>query len=159
MDFQKLQETCEAEEQKYRFAKFSRQDSLDLLLIMNEQAKRFQDPVGIAITINGLLVAQFFQDGSMPDSALWLKRKHNTVDLHQHSSLWAYAWLQNLGETPEDRKLDVKAHAFGGGGFPIHIEGVGVIGSICVSGLPNHFDDHQLILDSMDVFNKTIEGK
>ncbi len=47
-----------------------------------------------------------------------------------------------------DRKLDPNEYA-AGGGFPIRLRGTGVIGSICVSGYPDHVDDHQLIINTL----------
>ncbi len=40
-----------------------------------------------------------------------------------------------------------------GGGFPLNIKKAGVVGTICVSGLP-HLEDHQLIVDSLREYLK-----
>ena len=83
-----------------------------------------------------------------PDSELWLARKRNAVDLMETSSLRFFAELEDAGETFADRKLDPNEYA-AGGGFPIRLRGTGVIGSICVSGYPDHVDDHQLIINTL----------
>ncbi len=44
-------------------------------------------------------------------------------------------------ETLEDRGLNGKDYVARGGAFPIRVEGVGVIGSVIVSGL-DHMADH-----------------
>jgi uncharacterized protein (UPF0303 family) len=57
--------------------------------------------------------------------------------------------LEMTGETLESRKLDPKDLAAGGGGFPIVVKSSGPIGSICVSGMVNHLDDHRPIVDAL----------
>ena len=52
-------------------------------------------------------------------------------------------WLEMTGETVADRKLNFNDYAAGGGGFLIELRGTGLVGSICVSGLPNHLDDQR----------------
>ena len=59
--------------------------------------------------------------------------------------------LEDAGETFADRKLDPNEYA-AGGGFPIRLRGTGVIGSICVSGYPDHVDDHQLIINTLEEY-------
>ena len=73
------------------------------------------------------------------------------------SSLRFFAELEDAGETFADRKLDPNEYA-AGGGFPIRLRGTGVIGSICVSGYPDHVDDHQLIINNLggDLFCNVI---
>ncbi|RKL68353.1 hypothetical protein CR203_07685 [Salipaludibacillus neizhouensis] len=34
----------------------------------------------------------------------------------------------------------------------MNLKGTGLVGSICVSCLPNHLDDHQLIVDAVCEF-------
>ena len=140
---------CEEQEERFQFDHFSRADALALGLKLNENAGKQPVPVAIEITVNGLIVFRYFPDGAMPDSELWLQRKRRTVDLMHMSSLRFLAWLEENGETMEDRKLPAHDYAAGGGGFPIRLRGTGVIGSICVSGMPDHRDDHQLIINTL----------
>ena len=137
------------QEEELEFQSFSAEDALALGLILNEKAKKYPDPVAIEITINGLVVFRYFAEGTIKDNEFWLKRKKNSVNLMNMSSLRFMYWLDMMNETLEDRKLKPKEYAAGGGGFPIKLKNTGVIGSICVSGLPNHLDDHQLIVDSL----------
>ena len=108
--------------------------------------------MAIEITINGLVVFRYFPDGALPDSELWLARKRRTVELMEMSSLHFLAWLEVNGESMESRKLPANDYAAGGGGFPIRVRGTGVIGSICVSGMPDHMDDHQLVINTLAEF-------
>lgn len=148
----KLLSICEKEEELYQFSRFTRADALALGLKIHENAKQYPDPVAIEITINRLVVFRYFPEGTIPDSTLWLERKRNTVDLMHMSSLHFLAWLETNGETLKSRKLPDDEYAAGGGGFPIILRGVGVIGSICVSGMPDHMDDHKLVIESIADF-------
>lgn len=140
---------CAEQEKQFQFSQFSREDALQFGLKLHENAKKYAEPVAIEITINGLAVFRLFPDGAWPDSALWLARKRASVELMHMSSLHFGAWLENTEQTLESRGLAACDYAAGGGGFPITLRGTGVIGSICVSGLPNHLDDHQLIIDTL----------
>lgn len=142
------------QEKQLEFEKFSNEDALAIGLQLYENSKECSAPIAIEITVNGLTVFRYFTEGSMADSELWLARKRNTVNLMSMSSLRFLYWLEDFGATLEERKLNPNDYAAGGGGFPIKFKGTGVVGSICVSGLPNHLDDHQLIVDTLRMFMK-----
>ena len=148
-DSKTLLAMCEEQEEKLQFDHFSRADALALGLKLHENAKKQPIPVAVEITVNGLVVFRYFPDGALPDSELWLQRKRNTVELMEMSSLHFLAWLEENGETMESRKLQADDYAAGGGGFPIRLRGTGVIGSVCVSGMPDHMDDHRLVVDAL----------
>ena len=149
MDYGALMQKCAIEEERLCFETFNREDALRVGLKLYENARVNPEAVAIEITINGLVVFRYFPEGTVPDNGLWLQRKRNTVELMHMSSLRYLAWLELNGETMTDRKLNPDNYAAGGGGFPINIRGVGVVGSICVSGLP-HLEDHQLIVDTLE---------
>ena len=140
------------QEKTLEFEKFSRNDALTIGLLINENAKKYNDPITIEITLNGLVVFRYFSEGSIPDSERWLAGKRNSVNLMSMSSLRFMYWLEINSQTITDRKLNPNDYAACGGGFPIKIRGTETVGSICVSGLPDHFDDHQLIVDTLTEF-------
>lgn len=137
------------QEEKLQFDAFSREDALNLGLLIVEKAKRYPDPIAVEITVNGLAIFRYFMEGALLDSEYWLSRKRNSVDLMSMSSLRFMYWLEMHGTDVAGRLLDPSGYAAGGGGFPIVVQGTGSIGSICVSGLPDHLDDHQLIVDAL----------
>lgn len=142
------------QEEALEFKKFSYNDALDIGLLIIENAKTYNDPITIEIALNGLVVFRFFSAGSIPDSEIWLKCKRNSVNLMSMSSLRFMYWLEMNSSTILDRKLDPNCYAACGGGFPIILHGMGVVGSICVSGFQNHLDDHQLVVDTLTEFLK-----
>lgn len=138
-----------AEEARLCFDKFRRSDALAIGLKIVELAAAYPDPVTVEITIGGLVVFRHFTDGSLADSELWLARKRRVVDLMAMSSLRFMYWLEMNGWTLEDRKLNPADYAPGGGGFPIVLRNTGMIGSVSVSGMFNHLDDHKLVVDAI----------
>ncbi len=137
------------EEERLSFHTFSRADALKLGLILNKKSQIYPDPVGIEITINGLVVFRFFADGVRADTALWLQRKRRSVELMQMSTLRFRYWLEMKDKTLADRKINPDDFADVGGGYPVLLHGTGMIGSICISGLPNHVNDHELLVESI----------
>ena len=146
---QKLFLELQAEEASLVFNSFSRADALSVGLKLLDLAKAFPDPVAVEIVINGLVVFRHFADGARQDSGLWLLRKRNSVELMAMSSLRFKAWLDSNGRDLTARKLDPTQYATVGGGYPIALKGTGMIGSVCISGLPNDLDDHQLVVAAM----------
>ena len=98
-------------EQELVFTSFSRADALRLGQLINEASADYADPIAAEITINGLVVYRYFQDGSLPDSELWLERKRNAVELMQMGSLRFGCWLEKNGESLESRKLNPDDYA------------------------------------------------
>ncbi len=152
MGAKELLARCQKECETLVFDRFTREDAFELGCLIYQNSKKYPDPCCVEITVNGLVVFRYFPEGTIPDGNKWLARKRNTVDLMHMSSLQFLAWLEAAGETVEGRKLDPNEYAAGGGGFPLTIRSVGVVGSICVSGMPRHEDDHQLVVDSITEF-------
>jgi uncharacterized protein (UPF0303 family) len=87
--------------------------------------------------------------GATPGQADWVRRKRNTVRRFARSSYGVGRLLEKNGETMEARHaLELKDYAAHGGGFPVWVNGVGCIGSVVVSGLPQR-DDHQLVVSAI----------
>lgn len=148
MNFAALQ----AQEQELTLSAFSAKEALTLGLLVEEEAAKYPQPIAVEITLNGLVVFRYFQEGARPDSELWLERKRNAVELMHMSSLGFGKLLEESGETLEGRKLEPNDYAPGGGGFPIRVKGCGVIGSVCVSGEDNHLDDHAIVVQALRRF-------
>lgn len=152
MTNQELLRNCEQEERQLVFPRFSREDAFRLGCLLYENSKKYSDPCCFEITVNGLTVFRYFPQSAIPDSELWLARKRNSVNLMHMSTLHFMAWLEARQESLADRKLDADQYAAGGGGFPILLQDTGAIGSICVSGMPDHLLDHQLLVGSIAEF-------
>ncbi|UCI34530.1 heme-degrading domain-containing protein [Mesorhizobium sp. B4-1-4] len=81
--------------------------------------------------------------GSTAATAEWARRKLNTVRMFQKSSYRMALEQQREDRTfPPGYGLDPADYVLAGGAFPIHVQGVGVVGAIAVSGLSQRAD-HQ----------------
>ena len=87
--------------------------------------------------------------GGTPDNARWVQRKSNVVARFNRSSYAIGLTLEHTNRSFTERyglpDADYAAH---GGGFPIHVTGAGIIGSVTISGLPQR-DDHNLVVEAL----------
>lgn len=144
----------EKQEQMLVFKHFSNKDALDVGLLLIEEAQNREASIAIDITINGYQVFRYGFDCTNLHNDKWLRRKINTVNTVHKSSLHVGQILEEAGECiDKDWYLKADDYAYLGGGFPVHLVGTGVIGSICVSGLP-HEQDHQIIIDVLKKYLK-----
>ena len=137
------------EEALLRFSKFSNEDALALGLRVVEEAKKRGGAVAVDIVVNGTQLFHYAMPGTNKRQAMWIQRKQNTVQVCQISTLHAGQLLASEGKDPwTDWRLDEADYAMIGGGFPIILEGTGVIGCVACSGL-FHEDDHQVLVDAI----------
>ena len=139
-------------EKELVFERFGPETAWDLGNRLREAALARQAPVGIDIQL--ATHALFFTalPGSSADNVDWMRRKRNVVLRFAHASYWLGRELARLQTTLEAKfALDQKDFAPHGGGFPITLAGTGVVGAICVSGLPQR-QDHGLIVEVLARF-------
>lgn len=86
--------------------------------------------------------------GTTADNAEWVRRKANVVRRYGKST---YRMVLEKGAGPGKRALADEANApladyvLAGGGFPINVDGAGIVGAVTVSGIPEHLD-HMLVV-------------
>lgn len=136
----------EMQEEILQFTHFTNADAWELGNLIVTEARIRALPIAVSIRLNnGYVVFQYGFDGTNYHNENWMRRKFNTVRTVEKSSLHLYTLLQKTGETLEEWFLDPKDHALCGGGFPIRVEEVGVIGTAIVSGL-EHVQDHDFLV-------------
>lgn len=136
----------EMQEEILQFTHFTNEDAWELGKLIVGEIQKKKLPVAVCIRLNnGMTVFKYHAVGTNLQNENWMNRKFATVKTLEMSSLRAAMELKKDEITLADWFLDEKEYAACGGGFPIRIEEVGVIGAIVVSGLP-HFADHDLII-------------
>ncbi len=136
------------EETKYVFEKFGKEDALTLGLKLVKLARIREADMAIAVTVNGTVWFSCLVGNATKSNVQMVERKRNTVELMEMSSYRYGLYLQLRGQTLEDRGLSAADYTDKGGGFPIRIRDTGVIGTVCVSGLP-HAEDHTIIAEAL----------
>ncbi len=140
------------EERELWFPGFGKDDAWTLGCQMRQAASDRRLPVAIAIRVNGQLLFHAALDGSSADNDAWLRRKAAVAERYAHSSLYVGADFRSDGrEFDADSRLPVDEYAAKGGAFPILVRGVGAIGSVTVSGLPDR-EDHAFVVEQLRAF-------
>jgi uncharacterized protein (UPF0303 family) len=142
-------QVIEEQERLLRFAAFDAETAWRLGSAMRAKLLEARAGGTIEIEVAGQVLFACATIGATPGQADWVRRKRNTVRRFARSSYGVGRLLEKNGETMEARHaLESKDYAAHGGGFPVWVNGVGCIGSVVVSGLPQR-DDHQLVVSAI----------
>ncbi|MFI9171499.1 heme-degrading domain-containing protein [Streptomyces lincolnensis] len=147
-------EELEAQERHLVFRQFTHDDAWALGSLLVELARERQAPVAIDIHRSGQQLFHAALPGSTPDNDAWIVRKRRVVERYGSPSYLVGARFRAKGSSfEESSRLDPDEYAAHGGSFPITVEGVGVIGAVTVSGLPQ-LADHRLVVEALEEFLK-----
>jgi uncharacterized protein (UPF0303 family) len=113
---------------------------------LHKLAESLEASVVIDISLHDRQLFYFAMPGTSADNADWVRRKRNTV-LRCHKSSYGIGLKFALegGSFHEKTGAGLQDFATHGGSFPITLEGVGCIGAITVSGLPQR-EDHMFVV-------------
>lgn len=145
-DLEKERQRVEADERELVFDAFANDDALELGLALVEQARQRQLAIAIDVERSGQRLFHFATAGTTPDNAAWIERKKNLVKRVFKSSYAVGLELAIQGKTLAER-MGVSSEEFAahGGCFPLKVKGVGFVGTVAVSGLPQK-EDHDLVV-------------
>ena len=147
-----LLRTLEEQEERLTFRRFTTETALDLGAHVLAEARRRQLPVAIAVMKGRQRVFHAALPGTSRDNDEWLDRKARVVERWGQSSFRVGETFRVAGSTFEEKsRLDPGTYAAHGGVFPVIVRGVGPVGSVGVSGLPQA-DDHALVVELVEDF-------
>ncbi|MFJ2773380.1 heme-degrading domain-containing protein [Streptomyces sp. NPDC087300] len=142
----------EAQEARLTLPRFTYDDAWALGTLLVELARERRAPVAIDIRRGGQQLFHAALPGSTPDNDAWIDRKRRVVERYGCSSYLVGSRFRAKGTTFEDAsRLDPDVYAAHGGAFPLAVEGVGVVGVVVVSGLPQ-IADHALVVEALERF-------
>ena len=135
------------QERRLRLAKAPPDLAWQLGLTLRERAVTLGQPVAIEVRRAGQTLFFHAMPGTAPENADWARRKRNLVELTHRSSYGIGLELRRDGATLDGKLgLPARDYASHGGAFPLAVEGLGVIGCVTVSGLPQR-RDHALVVE------------
>ncbi|KAG0175333.1 hypothetical protein DFQ28_001863 [Apophysomyces sp. BC1034] len=138
-----------SQEAELQFTRFSSEDALNLGLLLLNNAKDYTRPIVIDINLAGHQLFHYSMQGTSPDNNEWIRRKNNTVKRFGHSSFYMGQYCASKSAVFEQKyAVSDKEYACHGGAFPLIIQGVGIVGTVTVSGLAQE-DDHALVVSSI----------
>ncbi len=141
-----------ADEDRLVLDRFDEDDAWRLGVALVTRARAADLPVAVAIRRNGQRLFHAALPGSAADNDDWLQRKMDVVDRYNRSSWYVGTRFRvEGGDFDVDARRDPRAFAAHGGAFPLRVRGVGVVGSVAVSGLPQA-DDHALVVEVLTEF-------
>lgn len=139
----------EKEEQELRFSAFTNETALQVGLAIIDEARSLGKSITVEIYRQGQRLFAHAMAGTTAENEDWIRRKNNVVRHYGQSSWRVALQARQEGTTIEDRDgLSLSDYVGAGGGFPLHVEGEGMIGTITVSGLPDQ-EDHDLLISAL----------
>jgi len=137
------------QERELQFVRLDAQAVWELGASLRVMAKDRGLPVVIDVRRFGQPLFYTALDGTNPDNAEWVRRKSNVVARIHRSSYAVLLDMKNRNETLlHDCALPVADYIEAGGSFPLSVAGVGVVGSVTVSGLTDR-EDHELVVEAL----------
>lgn len=139
----------EREERELVLPRFDLADAWALGSRMREAALSAELPIVIGITLGEARVFHTALPGSSADNDGWLDRKTRVARRYGRSSFGVGLSFRAEGKDFDtSARLDTSVYAAHGGVFPITIAGVGVVGTVGVSGLPQA-EDHAFVVEHL----------
>jgi uncharacterized protein (UPF0303 family) len=147
-----LLEELLTQEQALQFTSFNNDEARALGLRLVEVAMAEQLSITVDICRHGQQLFHCALAGTSADNDEWIKRKNRVVNRFGHSSYYMGVYYRSRGTTIQESALrEPREFAAHGGAFPISIRGVGVVGTVTVSGLPQA-EDHRLVVQVLRQF-------
>ncbi len=141
-----------AQEDELQFRSFTNTEAWELGCALVDAAQRDRLAVTIDIRRGDQQLFHVALPGTQPDNDIWIERKNRVVRRWGHSSFYMGALHREQGTTLAERQLvDPTEFADHGGAFPVTVRGVGIVGTVTVSGLPQA-DDHRLVVEVLRAF-------
>jgi uncharacterized protein (UPF0303 family) len=151
-EYDELLRELRQQEEDVQFASFGNDTALAVGMALVQAARDKGKAVTVDITRGGQQLFHFAMAGTSIDNGEWVKRKNRVVNRFGHSSFYMGISLKNVGQTIEEKYLLPESeYAAHGGAFPLIIKGVGGVGTITVSGLPQQ-EDHELVVSTLKRF-------
>lgn len=133
------------EERQLVFDRFDEDTAWELGTLLVAEARERKLAIAIDVRRGARILFHAARPGTAEENDRWIDRKSRSVQRFGHSSYYIGRRLAALGMTIEQKYFVPAAdYAFHGGCVPISVKGVGMVGSVAVSGLSQE-EDHAMV--------------
>lgn len=138
-------EKLKKDRKTWEFPYFNEETAWIIGTRIREKAKEREYPIAISITWNRRRLFYCSMPGAAAINDQWIRRKENTVYQFQKSSYEMSLYMKLKQDNMTNRYgLPAADYAAAGGSVPLLITGMGMTGTITVSGLSEE-EDHELV--------------
>ena len=142
------------QEKELTFPSFTNEDAIRLGQELLKLALDQKAPVIVQVRIGEQIIFHSALTGSSSKNDWWINRKYRVVEKFKHSSMYVRVSFEEKNQSfEEDSGLDNELYAAHGGGFPISVTDIGMVGVALVSGLPQ-VEDHKMIIKGLTNFKQ-----
>ncbi len=101
-------------------------------------------PIAVEVRLKDWTVYHASLPGSSAENDRWIARKARVVLATEHSTMFERVLAEEQGiDWYESKNLSEETHAIHGGGLALNVRGLGFVGILLISGLPQ-VEDHLL---------------
>ncbi|OYQ40320.1 hypothetical protein CHU94_13565 [Rhodoferax sp. TH121] len=137
------------QEQRLQFDAFDQTTAWTLGSTLKALCEAASVALAIEVRLSKETVFYYAMPGTGPTNADWARRKRNTVELlHTSSYAMGLKLEQEKSSLEAKQGLPLRDYATHGGSFPIRVRGVGVVGVVTVSGIPQR-EDHAMVVQAL----------
>lgn len=146
------------QERALQFPSFDENTAWELGSAIAAEARARALPIAIDIRRGERQLFHASMEGASLNNDRWIERKIRSVNLLGHSSFYVAKLLESLGKTIAEKYfVSPQEYAAAGGCFPIIVKGVGMVGTVAVSGLPQE-EDHRLVTECVAALIQKKQG-
>ncbi|WP_339278733.1 heme-degrading domain-containing protein [Paenibacillus sp. FSL W8-1187] len=154
LDYAKLCQEILKQEKLLQFDQFTNEMAFEIGLMLKNKAEKDGKCIVVNIQRYGQTLFHFAHEDTCMDNEVFIAAKNRIVNRFFHSSLYFVYRLRESGKTPEEAfRVDSMEFIPCGGGFPVMIKNVGVVGTITVSNMAEE-DDHRYIVEVLQEYLK-----
>ena len=151
-DIARLVEQVREQQERLQLPRFDNDDAWRVGSWLVDAGRSRGLPITVDIRRHGHQLFHASLPGTTPDNDTWVERKTRVVDRFGAPSFLLGLRARLHGSTfAQDTGLHEQEYAGHGGSFPVTIAGVGIVGTVTVSGLPQA-EDHALVVEALEAF-------
>lgn len=137
------------QESRLVFSAFDENTAFKIGTAIKTRAEQLEQSVVIDVRLWDRRLFWFAMPGMTADNEHWVRRKANVVQRFHKSTYRMMLERADSGRLlPPLWGTDPADFVFAGGGFPLSLRGLGCIGAVTVSGLPER-QDHELVASTL----------